>query len=292
MPANPVYLNIAGINIAIAAKCPCLKKSPGVPYSCFIVEKTAITDLSTQVFLDVKTDFVSGESIFDTEYSWMLNSLKKDYFYQDRLLRKDYAPYVRQALIKKDYSKANVFCSRKAVKEKGLVNWVLDLPLGQFLMASIFAERKSLILHSCAVKYKGQGLLFMGESGSGKSTIAKIWRKLKGAVVLSDERIVVRKIKNKFQVFGTPWTGSAFAFANEQAPLSRIYLIEHAKKNFIEPLMPHEASAVFLSNIRLPLWDKEKTALVMEIADDFLSSVSIFKLGFKPTQEVLKLVCA
>lgn len=291
MPENRVYLNIAGLNITIYGKDTCAKEALRLPYSRFMAENIAKTDLSIQVRADVKFDRAPGGSIFDTEYSWMLHSLNGGYLYQDRLLYKDYAPYVRKALIKKDFSKARVFCSKKALREKGLLNWVLDLPLGQFLMASILAEKKSLILHSCAVEYKGQGLLFMGESGSGKSTLARIWSKLKGAVVLSDERIVVRKIKDRFQIFGTPWTGSAVTFANEQAPLSCVYLIQHAKKNFIKPLMPYEALPVFLSNIRLPLWDKEKTVQVMEAADAILSSVPIFKLGFKPTQEVLNLVC-
>ncbi|MFH1641154.1 MAG: hypothetical protein ABIA66_04220 [Candidatus Omnitrophota bacterium] len=290
MLSDKVYLNLGGLKVSIDIKDAYKKRTLRLPYKCFVTSKPKKTDFNITVNTKIMPDFKPGETIFDTEYSWMLHAFNGGYLYQDRLIREDYGPYIRRAIVKKDFSHATIYCSEKSAREFGLFNWIFDVPIGQFLMTSVFAKKQALVIHSCAVKHKGEGLVFMGFSGSGKSTLAGLWRKSKMGVVLSDERIVVRKINRGYRIFGTPWTGSNFAFANTNAPLKRIYLISHAKENSIRPVSPNKALPIFLANMRLPLWDKEKTNQVINMVNEVLFSVPIFELGFKPTEEILKLI--
>ncbi len=145
-------------------------------------------------------------------------------------------------------------------------------------------------LEKLYTKYKDKGLVFMGPPDSGKSTMAGLWRNVKDAVVLSDERIILRRIKDRLWIYGTPWTGTKRASSNDRVILDRIYLIQHSKENFIKAIDAKKALSAFLTNIRLPLWDKDKTEKVSSIADSVLLSIPFFRLGFRPDKKIVDLV--
>jgi hypothetical protein len=257
------------------------------PYEHFIANRKKKIDLDVDLRIKNGQLFYKKGVVFDTEYSWKLHKLSRGYLYEDRLVRKSYEKYVRQAFIEDNYRKATIYSSKLLVKEKGGINWAFDLPLGHFLIVNILAECQGLMLHSCAVKYKNKAFVCIGKSGAGKSTLAGLFKKVKGVTVLSDERIILRKIGGEFIAYGTPWTGSSFAFAQDHAVLDRVYLIHHAKKNVIEAIGGQDAVPTFLSNIRLPLWDRDKTMQVLDTANTVLSSIPFFKLGFLPDQRII-----
>lgn len=59
-----------------------------------------------------------------------------------------------------------------------------------------------LILHASSIKYRGYGYAFVGNSGSGKSTIVKMLRPEK---VFSDDMTAIRKTGASYKIFPTPW---------------------------------------------------------------------------------------
>lgn len=290
MRGTRMQICIGGITFEVRLQEQYGKNALRVPYQCFIQKPSRKPDF----VIEVRTERVHwqapGKTLFDTEYSWALRAYAGEYLYQDKLTHTTRTAYVRRALIDTAFKRAVIFCSKKALIEKGVCNWLFDVPLGQFLAAHILARKQGIILHSCGIRYKNSGIVCMGPSGAGKSTLADIWKQKKGAVVLSDERVVLRTRTNGFMMHGTPWTGSSCGFAQARAPLTKIYLIEHAPDNWCVPVRAAQALPVFLSNIRLPLWDKEKTADVIATAHAVLSSVPIFRLGFKPNADVLALI--
>ena len=47
-------------------------------------------------------------------------------------------------------------------------------PVMELLMVNYLAQGKGIIIHACGISYKGKGILFVGESGAGKSTVARM----------------------------------------------------------------------------------------------------------------------
>lgn len=280
-------INISGIKILLETEDFKDAELLKTAYDPFITREKRKADLRIIVKTGSRPDPKPSQVIFDPAYGWKLSSFRKGYFYTDRTPQKI---HLRQAIINNDFKRIMVYCHARHAKNVGVLNWVFDIPLGQFLMSHILAGKQGLIFHACGVKYQGQGLIFMGPSEAGKSTLADLWQKVKGAVVLSDERVILRRIKNRFWIFGTPWTGSSFAYANDRALLTRIFLIRHARKNYIKPLNIQDVLPVFFGNTRLPLWDKDRANKVMAIANLVLSSTPVFQLGFKPTNEIIDLI--
>lgn len=70
-----------------------------------------------------------------------------------------------------------------------------DLDIRVFLLGSAFGallhQRQDLVLHGSAIEWEGEAVVFMGNSGVGKSTTSTAFRK-RGHAVLTDDLCVVR----------------------------------------------------------------------------------------------------
>ena len=87
--------------------------------------------------------------------------------------------------------------------------FALGYPLDELLFQHRFVLEDALELHACGLVVAGRAVLLCGASGAGKTTSARLWRRLRpGVGVLSDDRIVVRPAGRGFRAHGTPWHGS------------------------------------------------------------------------------------
>ncbi len=110
------------------------------------------------------------------------------------------------------------------------------------------------IIHSAAINYNGDGILFCGVPGAGKSTQSRLWQKVLGAEPLNnDQPCIVFKDGVPF-VHGTPWSGKEPCYKNEMAPVKAIVFIEKAPCERIEKLSIVEAYAlIHLNNFVVPV---------------------------------------
>src|SRR4051794_11567923 len=98
----------------------------------------------------------------------------------------------------------------------------LEFPLDELLVNAYLAPRNGVELHACGIIDGGQGLLFIGNSGDGKTTTARLWQG-GSAEIVSDDRVVVREEDGGWMMYGTPWHGEAEICSAGRAPLRRIY---------------------------------------------------------------------
>ena len=163
-------------------------------------------------------------------------------------------------------------------------------PLCQLLYIILLSFNSGLLVHASAVIYKKRGFLFAGQSEAGKSTIARIWSKVKGAEVLSDDRVIVRKTGSGYRIYGTPWFGQERIISNKSAPLEKIFLLKHHEKNVLIPMSKLAAITTLYGRARLPHWDKEALALSLKLLEEIARDVPLFKLGFFPDEGVVDFV--
>lgn len=80
--------------------------------------------------------------------------------------------------------------------------------------------REGLSIHASAVVSDGKAYLFLGKSGTGKSTHARLWLKnIPGSHLLNDDNPAVRLIDGSPVAFGTPWSGKTPCYRDESAPV-------------------------------------------------------------------------
>ncbi len=170
--------------------------------------------------------------------------------------------------------------------------------LGLSLLVLRLCARGGLVLHGNAADVDGHGILCVGISGKGKSTLARLLDAA-GATVLTDERPVLRQTPPTdpeaapgapFRVHGSPWPSSAGFARNASAPLRRIYFIEHGATDRLTPLAPPEAMRRLIHVATLPWQDPALVDPCLATLDALLRAVPCAVLAFRPTPAVVDLI--
>lgn len=118
------------------------------------------------------------------------------------------------------------------------------------LYALFTAHRSTLLIHASTVVRDRFGYLFLGVSGTGKSTHSRLWCETWNDVwLLNDDNPVIRISEvGDAQVYGTPWSGKTPCYLNSSAPIGAIVDLEQAPYNEIVPMSIPQAYAALLSS--------------------------------------------
>lgn len=182
-------------------------------------------------------------------------------------------------------------------KDKGRVWNFTDIIYDflQVLLINYFAlSKKGIFVHSMGVKdTDGNGLFFAGESGAGKSTVARLWHKFSEAMVLNDDRIIVRKLEGKFFIYGSPWHGDFSDYLQshiESASLDKLFFISHAFENSARRISEKEAFKLLYTALFPTFWDKACLENVVSFCQDLVMNIDCFRLGFLDNEKVIEFV--
>ena len=172
--------------------------------------------------------------------------------------------------------------------------------LGLSLLVLRLRAHGGLVLHGTAANIDGQGILCVGISGKGKSTLARLLDTA-GATVLTDERPVLRQWppptagtapSKDFRVYGSPWPSSAGFAHNAWAPLRRIYFIEHGDADQITPMLPRDAVNRLIHVATIPWQDPVLLDPYLTTVNMLLQSIPCAVLSFRPTAAVMDVIRA
>ena len=98
------------------------------------------------------------------------------------------------------------------------------------------APFQTLEMHASVIMNGGKGYLFLGKSGTGKSTHSSLWLKhIEGSELMNDDNPVIRVGEDGVtRVYGSPWSGKTPCYRNVSAPIGAIVRIRQAKFNAIK----------------------------------------------------------
>ncbi len=98
-------------------------------------------------------------------------------------------------------------------------------------------DKSTIAIHSSCIVADGGATIFLGESGTGKSTHTRLWRENIGdAVLLNDDSPIVRVIDGEVWVYGSPWSGKTPCYKQERHPLKACVRLSQAQYNKIHKL--------------------------------------------------------
>jgi hypothetical protein len=139
----------------------------------------------------------------------------------------------------------------------------------------------------------GKSVLFVGDSGAGKTTLAKLYRKhAPGAPILSDDRMAVRHRRGVFWGFGTPWHGSGRFASPEGRPLGAIFFLSHARTTRTERLGASEGASRLFARAFVPRWDGRIVGRALRVCARVAREVPCFDLRVHVGPSVIEAVAA
>lgn len=93
-------------------------------------------------------------------------------------------------------------------------------------------RRDGISIHASAVAADGKAWLFLGKSGTGKSTHARLWlRNVPGSHLINDDNPAVRIVDGTPFAYGTPWSGKTPCYRNESHPVGGFTRLIQAGEN-------------------------------------------------------------
>ncbi|MBU1172372.1 MAG: hypothetical protein KKD44_22675 [Proteobacteria bacterium] len=162
--------------------------------------------------------------------------------------------------------------------------------LDQIIIAFTLASRKGALVHGAGMGLSGKGLVFTGHSGAGKSTLSRLFSHCETAILLSDERLVIRKMDMGMRVYGTPWHSDAKIANNSDFPLRAIIHLHHALENKIVRCSSSAALKQILPQVMIPWYDREKIPPLLDFCGEIIEQIPAYDFFFKPDQSAVNTI--
>jgi len=222
-----------------------------------------------------------GELIFDSLGLWKLFRNSEGFCFQLTSGTVGPHPY-KQVVVAPDFKSGRIELASEYFSASEAVN-PIEYPLDELLWIHRLSLGEGVEVHGCGVvTADGRGLLLTGHSGAGKSTSSRLWSKSKGARVLSDDRIILRRENGRVWMYGTPWHGDAGIAEAERWPLDGIFVLAQAPANALRPLSRTEASAELYARSFVPHHSSDAVAFILELFSRITTQVPCFEFSFVP----------
>jgi hypothetical protein len=164
------------------------------------------------------------------------------------------------------------------------------LIFNRFLLQHTFINHHGLIIHAAGGSVHGKGMVFPAVSGTGKSTLSHLLLPFPENQLYSEERIIMRKMDDGWQLWGTPWKGTGVIARNESAPLSALVFLSQAPQTKISELTPSAALRRLLETVSIPWYSQEWTDKGLAVCESLLRDIPAFELAFRPDQTAVQAV--
>lgn len=137
----------------------------------------------------------------------------------------------------------------------------------------------TVLFHGSAVAVDGECYLFTAKSGTGKSTHTRLWRERFGprAVMVNDDKPLLRFTDRGVLVCGTPWNGKHHLSMNLAVPLKAVCLLERGAENRIGPVSFRDAYPLLLQQSYRPA-DPAMLAKTLALADRLGHTAALYRL--------------
>lgn len=136
-----------------------------------------------------------------------------------------------------------------------------------------------LLMHSCCAVENGQAFLFLGRSGAGKSTVARLSTPRR---LLSDEASIVRIRQGVVEVLDSPFRSETRPdFDHEAYPLRAIHLLTqsvHVRKHVVPP---EKAMTRLMDKLFYWSSDPQDTRKIFRLYRMLLDEVPVYELEFQ-----------
>jgi hypothetical protein len=198
--------------------------------------------------------------------------------------------YIHQvALFNHDYSNIRIYNKTEQSFRKGNLHSLTLFPTDQILLARVLADREGCYIHASGVVLDDKGILFVGHSDAGKSTMVMMLQDK--AKVLCDDRIVVRRWPNGFKIHGTWSHGDVPDVSADYAPLKAILFLKQDRVNRLIPIdRKQEISRRLLACLIKPLGTADWWEKMLDLVDQMAREVPCYSLRFTKDGGVIDLL--
>lgn len=282
------YLKIADLFVKLVVEAKNLFEVLPANYSPFIVGSDGADNSLLKFFItDTSVSFNQKESVarFD------------DLGFAQEVYRGDDGGYVFRvfdttnwlvATMKSDSRFENNIVHFALHDEKSLRFGLDNMMMIAFAFSS--AYHGCLMMHSSVVQKDQWGYLFLGKSGTGKSTHTSLWLKnIEGATLLNDDNPAVRVVGDSVFVYGTPWSGKTPCYKQQKAKAGAFVMLQQKPYNKISKMNVVFGLSSLMTSCSIMTWDKKSYNRLIDSMSSILALVPVYSLECLPNADAATL---
>src|SRR5580700_2710142 len=295
--------SVGGVSVQLASRCP--RDVVLIPtLEPFRVE-SCVPDINIQVKWVARLSPPSGRELFDSGAVWRLHEGEAGFQFDFSAPILGVQPYKR-LLVDAGFRQATLQMNEQSFAGVSCEAGPLEYPLDELLIMHRLTQERAIELHGVGiVGPDGASNLFVGHSGAGKSTTARLWNSLHSVEILSDDRIIVREHSvrehllhegnaredaTQIYMYGTPWHGEAHFALPQRAPLQRIFVLEHGHGNVFTRLTRSQMVAELFARAFVPFHRHEYVDSALSFLERVADSVPCYHYSFEPDERAVEKV--
>jgi energy-coupling factor transporter ATP-binding protein EcfA2 len=266
------------------------------PFRC----NAGVSDIEVWIERVVDLSPASGRRLFNSGMTWELHETENGFQFDFHL-----APFggrsFKRLLVDRSFRDATLQMNDECLSD---FHWrvpPLGYPLDELLIMHRLTQERAIELHGVGiVGPNGATNLFVGHSGAGKSTTARLWTSLHKVEILSDDRIIVRESParelqpgddpNQIFMYGTPWHGEGCFALPQRAPLQRIFILEHGHGNELTRLTRSQMVGELFARAFVPFHRHEYVGNALSFLESVADSVPCYRYSFEPDERAVETI--
>jgi hypothetical protein len=164
-------------------------------------------------------------------------------------------------------------------------------PTDQIILSRIFAARRGILFHASGMVINEHGFIFVGHSGAGKSTIVSLLQN--EGEILSDDRVIIRRMKNQYNLFGSWSWGTVAQVSPASAPLKMICILEQSRFNRLVPVTDRwEIFQKLLPFVVKPLATADWWDDTLSLLEHLITTIPVFRMQFDLSGKIADVIRA
>lgn len=145
----------------------------------------------------------------------------------------------------------------------------------------------TFLIHGSALSINNEAILFIGKSGTGKSTHSRLWREVfkDKVTMINDDKPLVKITKEGPVIYGTPWDGKHHLSTNISCPLKVVVHIRQSENNKLTP------SDNYVDVVK-QVYKPKKISRInhsLELVNEMLKSVDLYTMQCNMEDEAAKI---
>lgn len=195
------------------------------------------------------------------------------------------------AVLSRNGNKEFLFLQHNRNTGTNTISGAPDPALVKFALWTLYAlstsGKNTVPVHASAIVHKNRTVLFLGESGTGKSTHTRLWQEnIPDVELLNDDSPILRAESGRCFVYGSPWSGKMPCYRQDRNELVAIVRLSQAPHNRLRHLNIQEAvAALYPSCPPAFSGDAELSESVCSVLSEVLSVTPVYHLECLPNTE-------
>lgn len=143
------------------------------------------------------------------------------------------------------------------------------------------------ILHASYIEYENSAILFLGPSGTGKSTQAGLWQDHAKARIINGDRVLLGGREGIWHAYGYPCCGSSNICIDRTVPVKAIVILSQSSENRVHSLSVAQKVRSLVAGLDVYPWDHREIDLAFSLAQEIVTAVPVVGLACRPDEDAV-----